>query len=129
MDSQHVTVSVPKDRVVHTTDRDDADFFKVLLSTQSYLQLNAQVEKTFKNKTKFQDMLATYLTVISNRLEEVAPHLSDDEFVGLTNWVLLQGRDVVQAFLSEPFENNPRWRTGAGALQSAPAHWFMATGS
>lgn len=127
MDDSAVKVSVPRSRVVTTSSKDDKHFFGVLQGTRTYAELQAAVRAKFKQPARFQDMLATYLQVVSNRVEEVAPQLTDDQHIHFVEWVLLQGRDTVQALLDEPdFEAQPRWRTPQGVLQGAQGHWYQA---
>lgn len=114
------TVSVPRERLVQVTDAETANFFDLLQSTISMEGLLACVEASDMGRARFGDILQTYLMVINDKLEELAPAtMPDDEFVGIVNWVLLQGHAYIQEFM-----NMERLPWGRGEAPSAHAHWY-----
>lgn len=124
-----LTVSIPKDRLIAAQDKDTRAFFAVLQSTHTYDDLTKAAKAKFRPMSKFSDMLQTYLSIVSDRLEELYPEASDDEFRGAVDWVVLQGHDMVQALLdvqdSDAFKQDPKFWTEPGqTLRVASGHWI-----
>lgn len=117
---QSVSVSVPRDRFVAVSEAQQAKFFKVL---QAEPRTFAALQKKSGKLSWFPDCLNTYLGVISDKVEALAPDTPDDQFMGFVDWVLLQGHDTVQRLLdAERLEDVPDFWEG-GCLRQAVGHW------
>lgn len=123
-DETSVQVSA-KDVIVGTPQR-RAKFFDALTALPHTF---AALKERTRRYAWFPQMLSAYLRIINDRLEDVpaAAALPDDEFLGLCNWLLLQGHDAIQRFLDTAPEDVPAAYLGAdGRPPSAQAFWFSA---
>lgn len=117
---QAVSVSVPRDRFVAVSEAQEAKFFKVL---QAEPRTFAALQKKSGKLSWFPDCLNTYLGVISDKVEALAPDTPDDQFMGFVDWVLLQGHATVQRLLDAGrLEDVPDFWEG-GRLRQAVGHW------
>lgn len=117
------SVQVRASDVIVATPERRAKFFDALTAQpQTFTGLK---ERT-RRYAWFPQMLSAYLRIINDKLEDVpaAESLTDDEFIGLVNWQLLQGHDAIQAFLDTPPEDVLTTLAADGNLPSAPAFWF-----
>jgi len=118
-----VTVDVNKNDVIITTEERRAKFFAALTTEpRTFTELR---ERT-RRYGWFGEVLAAYLRIISDKLEELLPDVDDDTHVAFTNWVLLQGHDAVQALLLETpatFVDNKAYQDASG-LKRADAFWY-----
>jgi len=118
-----VKVTVPKDRFVAVTKPQQDKFFKVL---QSEPRTFAALQKKSGKLTWFPDCLNTYLGVVSDRMEQLAPELEDSQFLGFVDWVMLQGHDTVQKLLDTTrLEDVPEFWQSPGHLNQAVGHWMQ----
>lgn len=129
MSSEGLKVTVPKNCLVSAADKDTRIFFGILQSTHTFDELNKAAKARFRPMSKFTDMLQTYLSVVSDRLEELCPEASDDDFRGAVDWTVLQGHDMVQALLDvdgpEAFKRDERfWLVVGQQLRTASGHWI-----
>lgn len=123
---QAVTVSVPRDRFVAVSEAQQAKFFKTLRAEPRTF---AALQKRAAKLSWFPDCLNTYLGVISDKLEALAPDLPDDRFMGFVDWVLLQGHGAVQALLdADDLAAVPEFWCD-GQLRLAQGHWMQRGGA
>jgi len=115
-------VNVPTRLVTKLNKSTEHTFFSLLYQTNTFTEL-----KNITSKLPwFVDCLTTYLTIISDRLEELYPNCSDELHVGFVDWVLLQGNNTVQMLLNEEnFFGNPMWWEDMNTkqLKQAQGHW------
>jgi hypothetical protein len=122
-------VTVPKNCLVSAADKDTRMFFSILQTTSTFEDLTKTAKARFRPMSKFTDMLQTYLSVVSDRLEELYPEASDDDFRGAVDWTVLQGHDMIQALLdvdgAEAFKQDARfWAVPGQQLHTARGHWM-----
>ena len=119
------SVQVRASDVIVATDDRRAKFFGALAAQP---QTFAALKERTRRYAWFPQMLSAYLRIINDKLEDVpaAESLTDDEFMGLVNWLLLQGHDAIQAFLDTPPEDALPKLAPQGCVPSAPALWFSA---
>lgn len=128
--NEGLKVVIPKDRLIATADKDTRNFFSILQSTHTYDELTKTAKARFRPFSKFTDMLHTYLSVVSDRLEELYPEASDEDFRGAVDWIVLQGHDLIQAFLDveghEEFKKDTRFWDDNQKLRVQAGHWIAS---
>lgn len=95
-------VTVSKDQVIVCNDGRRAEFFAALLAHPR--QFRALADRT-REYPWFGDVLVSYLRVIDEKFEALLDDLpgivvSDEEYMGFCNWMLLQGAEGIQDFLN-----------------------------
>lgn len=118
---QAVSVTVPRDRFVAVSEAQQAKFFKVL---QAEPRTFGALQKKSGKLSWFPDCLNTYLGVISDKVEALAPDTPDDVFMGFVDWVLLQGHDAVQRLLDAERLEDVSEFWADGHLRQATGHWM-----
>ena len=120
---QEVKVSVPKDRFVDVTEAQQDKFFKVLHAAPRTF---SALQKKSSKLNWFSDCLTTYLSVVSDKMDQLVPGLEDSEFIGFIDWVMLQGHATVQKLLdTERLEDVPEFWQSPGHLKQAVGHWMQ----
>lgn len=119
------SVQVRASDVIVATDERRAKFFAAL---QTPPQTFAGLKERTRRYAWFPQMLSAYLRIINDKLEETpaVAALTDEEFIGLVNWLLLQGHDAIQAFLDTPPEAVLTTLAPDGKLPNVSAFWFSA---
>jgi len=112
------TIQVSPDQVIDNTPQRRKKFFDAL--TAEPRTFDALRERT-RRYAWFGELLAAYLRIIGDHLEVITEQkgvtLTDAQFLGFCNWMLLQGHEEIQTFLSSSGIAPP-------PLPSASAFWI-----
>lgn len=94
-------IPVSKDQVIVCDETRRREFFAALLAHPREFEA---LRERIRQYSWFGEVLVSYLRVINDKLETLLEELpgvdvSDPEFLGFCNWVLMQGCEQIQAFL------------------------------
>lgn len=121
-------VTVSKDQVIDCNEDRRAKFFAALMAHP--WEFRALADRT-REYPWFGDVLVSYLRIIDEKLESLLDGLpamvvSDQEYMGFCDWMLLQGAEAIQEFLHLSVDEFAAQyvRDGKCHLPSEAAFWY-----